>query len=89
MRRAISSSVPLPSWRWIMALKRRPHRRGQWSQGLLAQAIALVLLIGASVALFMSQSQRDGAERARERSKVHGRHRLHRRGRHRPCPEVR
>jgi CRISPR-associated exonuclease Cas4 len=57
----------------IMALNAVPIVGVSESQGLLAQAIALVLLIGASAALFMSQSQRDGAERARERSKVHGR----------------
>lgn len=56
----------------IMALNAVPIFGVSESHGLLVQAIALVLLIGASVALFMSQTQRDGAERARERSKVRG-----------------
>ncbi|MDW5563367.1 MAG: CRISPR-associated protein Cas4 [Methanomassiliicoccus sp.] len=42
------------------------------SQGLLAQALALVLLIGASLALYLSQANREGAERARKRSRVRG-----------------
>lgn len=57
----------------IMALNAVPIFGVSEDRGLIAQAIALVLLIGASLALYLSQSQREGAERARKRSKVRGR----------------
>ncbi len=57
----------------IMALNAVPFFGVSEGQGLAAQAIALMLLMGASVALYLSQSQRDGAEKARKRSKVRGR----------------
>jgi CRISPR-associated exonuclease Cas4 len=57
----------------VLALNAVPVFGVSQDHGLLAQAIALVLLIGASLALFLSQWQRDSAERERERSNVHGR----------------
>jgi CRISPR-associated exonuclease Cas4 len=57
----------------IMALNAVPIFGVSQDRGLMAQAIALVLLMGASVALYLSQSNRDGAETARKRSKVCGR----------------
>jgi len=57
----------------IMALNAVPIFGISQDQGLAAQAIALVLLMGASLALYLSQASWDGAEKARKRSKVHGR----------------
>jgi CRISPR-associated exonuclease Cas4 len=57
----------------IMALNAVPIFGISQDRGLVAQAIALVLLMGASVALYLSQASRDGVEKARKRSKVQGR----------------
>jgi CRISPR-associated exonuclease Cas4 len=57
----------------IMALNAVPIFGVTQEHGLLAQAVALVLLMGASLALYLSQSQKEDAEKARKRSKVHGR----------------
>jgi CRISPR-associated exonuclease Cas4 len=57
----------------VLALNAVPVFGISEDRGLMAQAIALALLIGASVALFLSLWKKDEAQRSRERSKVHGR----------------
>ncbi len=56
----------------IMALSAVPIFGISNDRGVIAQAIALVLLMGASMSLYLSQANQDGAERARKRSKVRG-----------------
>jgi CRISPR-associated exonuclease Cas4 len=57
----------------VLALNTVPVFGVSEDHGLLAQAIALMLLIAASLALSLSQWQRDSAERERGRSNVQGR----------------
>jgi CRISPR-associated exonuclease Cas4 len=57
----------------MMALNAVPIFGLTPEQGLLAQAIALILLMAASIALYLSLWEGYGAEKARKRSKVRGR----------------
>ncbi|MBI0583659.1 MAG: CRISPR-associated protein Cas4 [Methanomassiliicoccus sp.] len=57
----------------VLALNAVPIFGISTDHGLMVQAIALVLLMGASAALVMSQRQRDRTKRARQNTKVQGR----------------
>lgn len=57
----------------VLAINAVPFFGISFDQGLLAQAVALVLLMGATVALYMSQHQAEGARAVRDRTHVRGR----------------
>jgi CRISPR-associated exonuclease Cas4 len=57
----------------VLALNAVPVFGFSQDQGLLAEAIALLLLISASLFLYLSHSQAEGAQKMRESRQVHGR----------------
>jgi CRISPR-associated exonuclease Cas4 len=57
----------------VLALNAVPVFGFSQEQGLLVEAIALVLLVGASLSLYISQTRAEGARQLRESRKVRGR----------------